>query len=470
MPPLYWISPGGREYTSKGTAPTDEPEFEYLYGGQESYAPPPPSSPPGKNAPPPDISTPPAASAPTYPDRCGDRSRKGTPRMDSESTAGDTGQRLASIRKRRGYTQSGLADASGVSVSLIRKLEQGTVTDTRLETARRLAEALRVPTSALVPAGDAEDAAEDTARAWEPVRRALYGQMPQPDEPPTEEGVRRELAEVQPLLAVNQYTRVLKRLPALIRDADALGSRPVRARVLNLTAWLMTQTRQWDAAETAARLAVDASDDRLDAAASVNTACWSLLRQGRLAEARDLATREADDIEPRFSRATVRELSLWGRLLLGVTNAAVRDNRPGEAEDALSLARAAADRIGREVVSDTSTTRTFGPVSLAMIRAENAAITAQPDRVISIAKGIPPKVLHPQSASRCRHRLDVANACVMLRRYDQAVTILRELRRDAPEWLPQQRYARDILGNVITKRRTLTPEMRDLADAVRVPY
>lgn len=37
--PLYWIASDGHEYTSKGPADTDEPEFEYLYGGQESYAP-----------------------------------------------------------------------------------------------------------------------------------------------------------------------------------------------------------------------------------------------------------------------------------------------------------------------------------------------------------------------------------------------------------------------------------------------
>jgi hypothetical protein len=37
--PLYWISPDGQEYTSKGPGNADEPEFEYLYGGQESYAP-----------------------------------------------------------------------------------------------------------------------------------------------------------------------------------------------------------------------------------------------------------------------------------------------------------------------------------------------------------------------------------------------------------------------------------------------
>jgi Immunity protein Imm1 len=37
--PLYWIEANGREHTSKGSAGEHKPEFEYLYGGQESYAP-----------------------------------------------------------------------------------------------------------------------------------------------------------------------------------------------------------------------------------------------------------------------------------------------------------------------------------------------------------------------------------------------------------------------------------------------
>jgi Immunity protein Imm1 len=37
--PVYWIDPSGHEHTSQGQPRDAEPEFEYLYGGQESYAP-----------------------------------------------------------------------------------------------------------------------------------------------------------------------------------------------------------------------------------------------------------------------------------------------------------------------------------------------------------------------------------------------------------------------------------------------
>lgn len=63
----------------------------------------------------------------------------------------------------------------------------------------------------------------------------------------------------------------------------------------------------------------------------------------------------------------------------------------------------------------------------------------------------------------------MADAYAKTRRYAEAVGELNTIWRNSPEWLPTQRYARDILGRVIEKRRTLTPDMRVLADAIGVP-
>jgi hypothetical protein len=42
--------------------------------------------------------------------------------------------------------------------------------------------------------------------------------------------------------------------------------------------------------------------------------------------------------------------------------------------------------------------------------------------------------------------------------------VLTQLRHQRPQWLPRQRYATDILTKIISRRRSLTPEMRSLAD------
>lgn len=392
-------------------------------------------------------------------------------RRQQADATGELADRLRGWRKRRGLTQAELAKKAGLSKSMIAKIEQG-IAQTRLETVHRLARALRVQSTDLI--GDHGDTPAPTRldpTVWEPLARALAGQYPdQPDEPPTAAGVTTALDGLKPLLAANRYSEIARILPSLIRDAEALDGhgRAIRSRVLTATGYVLVQTRMFDLAVPALRQAMDAATDHLDGAAAVNTLVWLHLRRGHLAAATTLATRWADDIEPRFSRATLRELALWGRLLIGVSSAAVRDNRPGEAEDALLLAKAAAVRIGREVVSDTSTTRTFGPISVAMIQAENHAVQDKPDRVLQVAERITTPTLHPRSASRNRHRLDVAAALVATRRPDEGLAVLGELAEHSPEWLAQQRYAGDILGQVIGRRRTLTTEMRRLADLVGV--
>lgn len=108
--------------------------------------------------------------------------------------------------------------------------------------------ALRVPTTKLLPVReDGEDALPDVAEAWEPVRRALAGGLPQPEEPVTPAGVRAAMRDLAPALAAHNYAAVRELLPALLRDADSLngepGARQVRAGILTTTGYLLTQTR-----------------------------------------------------------------------------------------------------------------------------------------------------------------------------------------------------------------------------------
>src|ERR1700683_1157798 len=89
---------------------------------------------------------------------------------------GALGERLREARKRRGLTQRELARLAGLSVSLIRKLEQGEYENRlRLDTVPRLAVVLGVQTSFLAAGGDAPEPRRDSGAAWEPVRLALGG-------------------------------------------------------------------------------------------------------------------------------------------------------------------------------------------------------------------------------------------------------------------------------------------------------
>lgn len=278
-----------------------------------------------------------------------------------------------------------------------------------------------------------------------------------------------------PLRAEHRFAELADILPPLVRDADVLADldpegRHLRFRLMLLMGWLLTQTRQFDAAEDVLSHHLQDAGDRVQGTAMVNTMCWLLLRQGRLGEAREMAVKWADEVEPtRLSRATADELSAWGWMLLRVSNSSVRDARGGEAQDALRLASAAAVVMGRELPSEADPMRMFGPTTVALKEAENAMIMDEPGRVLELAKPLAAGGVRTTLANWNRHQLDVANAQARMRRYPEAMATLQGVLRASPEWLPQQRYARDIMGRIVARRRTLTPDMRQLADAVGMP-
>ena len=386
------------------------------------------------------------------------------------------GSRLREARKRRGLTQRELARLAGVSVSLIRKLEQGDYDNgLRLETVRKMAVALSVPTSALAIGGRPFPPDQEMVTRWEPVRQALEGAPGhEPEGEPGLEGVREAAGEAIRLFRDGSLTDLAAFLPPLLADADALvtsgtngaqvTARAERSRIRVIAGSLLVHTWQFPAAERAFTLAMEDADGPLAQIAVTGQRCFALSRQGMLAECRELAVRRAGEAEPRLSAATKEELAAWGGLLLWGAGASARDNRPDDADAMIRLARAAAAVAGGDFVPPHAPWHRFGPSVVAVAEAENAVIRDRPDRALAIGRR-----LRSQAHRYPRHRLDVAAAHVALRQYPQAVEVLQDLRRTRPQWLPEQRYAGRILSEVIGRRRTLTPEMRDLADYLRLP-
>lgn len=245
----------------------------------------------------------------------------------------------------------------------------------------------------------------------------------------------------------------------------------MRSRVLQLTGSVLVQARQREAA----RIALDrcladaqASGGVLDAASAIITQCWLLLGERRFDQVRLLATEWADWVEPRMSTATRAELSVWGWLLLRGSAAAIRDNRPDEADELIRFASAAAAVIGPERGSYHSYWTTFGPATVAMKRVENAVVDGKPGLALSLTAGVPAG-LRPTSDNRNRHLLDVTAAHLDLRQHAAAIEVLHQLSAEAPAWLSRQPMASTLLARLIARRRVLTPQMRDLAETMRLP-
>lgn len=388
--------------------------------------------------------------------------------MAEDSTLG---QRLASLRKRRGLTQQELAEAAGLSRSLVKKLEQGTVNDVRIETARKFAAALGVPTTMLIGQVPRDEPEAPHAGLWTPAREAIIRpQARDADAPPGERGLADALLAAVKLYHGNQYEQLAQVLPGLLTDGE--DAPPLlRSRILQLAGSVMVQTGGREAARVALDRSVadaESTGSVIDAASAVITLCWLLLAEGKFERVRQLSAEWADRIEPRFSAATSAELSAWGWLLLRGSAAAIRDNRPGEAADMMRLAEAAAVATGRERGGYHMYWTTFGPATVAMKRVENAVVDGRPDVALKLSRRVPAG-LRPTSDNRNRHLLDVSAAHLELREYDDAFGVLWGLSQDAGPWLAEQRMARTLLGRIIGRRRTLTPEMRELADAVRLP-
>lgn len=402
-----------------------------------------------------------------------------------------TGEHLARIRRQARLTQEQLAERSGISVETIRKLEQNVRRGARLETLHAFARALNVPTTALI--GDTSEAAArrepdhrplslaDIRRTLTPARGLTGPLVTAPDgPPPTVDTVRRRLRDVDAAYHRGDYAAALAAMPRLLDDAQhaaADASEPTRARAYTtlaqaryVAAELLTQLRAGDLAYAAVTAALDATEtagDPVLGALTVKGASWLLLRQGRLAEAEQVAVSTADAIEPRLRRAEPAELAVWGWLLLSGAAAAARDNRPDDAAALLDAAAAAAARLADRPVGDGHLTILggFRAARVEMMRVEVAAVAGHAGRVLELAERV--QTGGAVATSWQRHRLDVAWAHAERSQYGDATGVLLDLRDRAPVWLRHQRYARDIVQSIAERRRrAMSAELAELASAV----
>jgi len=379
------------------------------------------------------------------------------------------GDRLREVRKRRGMTQRDLARISGVSLSLVRKVEQGDHGRVGAVALRRLASALDVPVTALLDAVPQPRPAPASGEIWRGLAVALS--EPAADEqPPAAGDVASALASATRLYHANQYPELGAVLPGLVRDAS-LAPPVLRSRVLQLAGSALTQARQRDAARVALDRSfadAEAAGSVLDAASAVITQAWLMLGERRFEDVRLTAALWADRVEPKLSDATRPDISAWGWLLLRASAAAIRDNRPVEAADFMRLAEAAAVAAGPERGSYHAYFTTFGPATVAMKKVENAVIDGKSGLALGLAANVPPG-LRPTSDNRNRHLLDVTAAHLDLRQYAAASDVLHRLSVQAPAWLAAQPTAASLMSQIIGRRRLLTPQMRELAEVMRLP-
>lgn len=406
------------------------------------------------------------------------------------------GEAVRAHRRTAGLTQEQLARDAGLSLSVIRKLEQGG--QARVDTLHQIARALGIETSRLFAPGAPFPVQEDPTnrQVLAQLRRALMPpvgitaeSLVDPGEAESLPEIRRRIEDALELYNADRYESVARSLPDLLRAAqaatvaaeDEAGQRAavlVRAHALLLAGKYLTQVRQYDMAYQALvdgiRLARDL-DETLTAATGVTGLCWLLLRQDRFDEATDLAARTAEQVEPRFSTASEGQMAAWGELCLRIASAAVRNNRPDDAAEARRMAATAAAAVGHEHADYTTHWARFGPVTAELKAVEDLSLAGDAHAVLRRADDglLSRRALRtmgrPSTINWNRHRLDVARAHVLLGSTQDALDELVRVRSTTGAWMQHQPMARYIMEGILkTRKRTLTREMRGMAAHLNV--
>ncbi|WP_079087062.1 helix-turn-helix domain-containing protein [Streptomyces silvensis] len=366
----------------------------------------------------------------------------------------DLARDLRRLRRLASLTQEELAGRSGISVDVIRQLEQRRKQSARLPTLHALANGLGVELTTLLgdPPAVAADGETDGPR-FVAMRRAvmpvLWGPVPQP--PGAEfapDRLREQIADGWSQYHAAEFDTVLKALPDLITDArsatvagdDAIRDAGFAAlgKALQLSGHVAVRMGRTDLALIALERAMGAAEQSRDPLLPpmiVNSVAWTYQRQGRLDDALYIALRAADGVRLGGHTDTADGLKVWGALTMSAATSAARSNEYQRAAELMAGAEKEAARVAAlPAGSDSRMVSVFSPTSVRIERVRLAVQYGHPEEALELADGIRLSKDTPPSW-RTWLLLDVARAHTDLGDAAGAVKTLESLRRAAPTWM-----------------------------------
>ncbi|MGK4582018.1 helix-turn-helix domain-containing protein [Kitasatospora sp. HPMI-4] len=377
------------------------------------------------------------------------------------------GDRLSRLRRLADLTQEGLAEKSGVSVDVVRKLEQRRKHSARLPTLHALAKGLGVEVTSLL--GD-PPAVPSTGEAEPPelvaVRRAIMPPLFAP--PPVADGadtlslalLRAEIADAWTLYHSADFGRVMELLPGVIADArlaaavgrgrDRREGQHALGKALQLGGHLAIRLGKTDLGLSSLERAIaaaDSSEDPLLPAMICNSVAWAYQRQNRLDDAQSLAVHAADGLE-RDHATSAEGLRVWGGLVMSAATSTARSGDYEGASDMMLTAEEATGRLARmPAPADGRMVSVFNRSSVRIERVRLAVQHARPDEALVLARGIRMSADTPPSW-RTWLLLDVARAYTDMGDAAGAVTTLERLQRVAPGWMRHHTLAVAIVSDL----------------------
>ncbi|MFC5183872.1 helix-turn-helix domain-containing protein [Actinomadura harenae] len=362
-----------------------------------------------------------------------------------------TGERMKILRG-TDITQQALAEAAGISVATVQKVEQdrGGSVGSLMKIADALGTDVGVLLGQQAPRQAMSRAERTGARDLSlAVHDSVLAPVPDIEAPP--------LADLKASLALawdqfwrGDYTGACMIAPHLIAESRAFidthdgqlreQGLAVLANAHHVAACVANLLGKRDLAYAAlahAERAAEQSGDVLLSAVLQSSLAWVYLRDGRIERAVKVSEETASGIQLAFSDASPERLSVFGDLMLRAAVASSRAEDRTRSTDFLSQAHAAAARLG----TDANHYQTlFGPTTARKTAIEIHLAFGD----IGQALGLIQDTRMPGStpiAVRCRHQLNVALAYCEAERWDEAADTLLEVCTAAPEWVRHQALA-----------------------------
>ncbi|MFD9903143.1 helix-turn-helix domain-containing protein [Streptomyces sp. NPDC059063] len=399
--------------------------------------------------------------------------------------AEEIGRRVRRARLRLGMPQADLAAALGKTQGWVSKMERGQIELDRVGLLNAIAAELHVHPNDLIGRPYTSSPAENQ---WQVAAASIMRELRRYDLAPVFDGTPRpsgelwrDMTRLHRLRDAAANVAILRVLPDLLREARALaetatGHEREEAYAVYAVACKFAHTAAHAlghaeliamAAERAAWSARLSGDPVMPSLADWMRV-WDMWATADWADSLALSDKALASLQEDYDRGTPLALRMWGSLQLRAAVSAARAGRPSEADDRISHARAAADRMrdyqGPPVYDRHSVT--FSPGNVQIHSISVALETGEQAKALAINRRTSPELVAALPNSRQgHHHMDLARAWLWDGNRDTALAELETAERIAPQLVRNHPIARSTLRSIVYAERAATREkLRRMSD------
>ncbi|MER8056963.1 MULTISPECIES: helix-turn-helix transcriptional regulator [unclassified Streptomyces] len=399
--------------------------------------------------------------------------------------AEEIGRRARRARLRLGMTQADLAAALGKTQGWVSKMERGLIELDRVSLLNRLASELHIHPNDLIGRPYSSSPAENQ---WQVAAAAITRELRRYDLAPVFDGTPRparrlwqETARLHRLRDAAANVAIMEVLPDLFREARALaevatGHEREEAFAIYAVCCKFAHTAAHAlghpelvamACERAAWSARQSADPVLPAVADWMRV-WDMWATADWDDAIALSDKAIRSVQQAYDQGEPLALRAWGSLQLRAAVSAARAGHSAEAEDRVSHARTAADRLaeydGPPVYDRHSLT--FSPGNVQIHAISVALEMHEQHKALTINRRTNPSLVGSlPNSRRGHHHMDLARAWLWDGNRGKALAELETAERIAPQLVRNHPIARSTLRSIVYAERATTREkLRRMSD------